>query len=408
MSSRSSHERLGWLAVLVGGAAVARGQDSIAGLPDLHTHILKGFYGEVMAPVLRRTDDLGGFCPDYIDAYQQVVTINGITNILSKSWQQNPYGCIPSADSSHQSERIVLDEARNCNMTIRTENLCTRNVYMELGYPMPPVTAQCGFTDQPGCWVLQDIEKRAGRAPLSCHRCCMKDDGSCWDYINIGQEVHSMGMTAWELKRDGDGIMQRKDYCCRGKLAPNMVDMHRKIIALSKAQDEEYWPVCGTPGADDGGTDDSSCWDERWAIDNSAGCEMCCYNPAYHPTPWNDASNNVKVSGNPCFKKGALKQDHESNYEAWRRCCMSTCDANMSQMMCSIMPWIPWIALGAFMAVLILCCIFEWSMIEQKCCFAPGAMTGSTTENESGAEDLETGFENLYVFIKCFQNENVH
>ena len=74
-----------------------------------------------------------------------------------------------------------------------------------------------------------------------------------------------MGMTAWELKRDGDGIMQRKDYCCRGKLAPNMVDMHRKIIALSEAQDEEYWPVCGTPGADDGGVDLDDC-PARWAV----------------------------------------------------------------------------------------------------------------------------------------------
>ena len=36
----------------------------------------------------------------------------------------------------------------------------TRNVYMELGYPMPQVSPVCGATDQPGCWVTNPTERQ--------------------------------------------------------------------------------------------------------------------------------------------------------------------------------------------------------------------------------------------------------
>ena len=77
---------------------------------------------------------------------------SGVDFVMTKTKQWNNYGFIGQPPNSSW---------------FRAENAMTRNVYMELGFPMPIVSPICGATDQPGCWVMGgDPTEKNLRAPL--------------------------------------------------------------------------------------------------------------------------------------------------------------------------------------------------------------------------------------------------
>jgi hypothetical protein len=217
-------------------------------------------------------------------------------------------------------------------------------------------------TDQAICWSLMVPS-------LVCESCCsqteatIKKQGNCWDYVPAPNWVPAGKI---------------EEYCCKGKLKPDFAANKAAVIKMSEAEgvrpptcyDHEsemdlarnpyYWP--DTP---------RSCFEPILGL----SCEACCFDPDTHPVQWS-SYNRENVKKSKCWSHDIMKStmgpafDTTQPYDKWTKCCQDyMCDASISVTTCLIMPFVPYIALGFFLLVVVLCAVFEWALIGNKLCF---------------------------------------
>lgn len=209
-------------------------------------------------------------------------------------------------------------------------------------------------TDQPICW-----DPLIG---FTCEKCCFRDDkeikksGTCWAYVKAPLDVPS------ELI---------EDYCCKGRLKPDFDNLKQKTLALSDG-DSVRPPMCARPGSDA----DTRCF----APTQGFPCESCCFNPETHPVSF-ASDKRQKVEDSPCWLiedeshpmaryVGLETAKGMSSYDLWLKCCLRSCPPDMSESMCAIMPMVPYLAIAFFVFVTFLCYIFEFTLVNNKLCFA--------------------------------------
>jgi len=292
----------------------------------------------------------------------------------------------------------------------------------------------CGVTDQEICWTT-GINAARG---YTCEECCLKEVGDseffpegCFPFMDLPE---------WWEKEALNPDLLFKDFCCKGKLMPNFDQMEQEVIQMSEDK-EMRAPSCekaneaekifektleasiitrpdGSMSADPQAAYDEienvlgSSEPQAYCFDYMEGynCKACCLNSAKHPISYYDERVTF-VEQNPCFqkKKKAIRlldkitgkmttfdeipnplsdrlpagsfQDM-SPYEIWEECCMQLCAPNMELAVCAVMPYTPYILIGIFIIVIIVCAGVEKCLINNYLCFKP-------LEDADAIEELE-------------------
>jgi len=261
----------------------------------------------------------------------------------------------------------------------------------------------------------------------TCEECCLKEVGDS-EFFPEGC-FQFMDLPDWWDKEALNPDLLFKDFCCKGKLMPNFDAQEQEVVRLSEEK-EMRAPTCekadeaekifekaltasmvkkadGKMSADPqaaynqilvelGDTEPHAyCWD--WM--EGYGCKACCFNAAKHPVSYYD-DRSTFVTQNPCFqkKKRAIRLfdgktgkvqlfdeipnplsyrlpggsfENMSPYEIWEECCMRNCPPNMELVVCAIMPYTPYILVGIFIMVIIVCAAVEKCLVNNYLCFKP-------------------------------------
>mmetsp|Transcript_35680 Transcript_35680/g.85886 ORF Transcript_35680/g.85886 Transcript_35680/m.85886 type:complete len:275 (+) Transcript_35680:27-851(+) len=237
------------------------------------------------------------------------------------------------------------------NVSTVVEGDFTQSVFIRLDIPLPTdVAPLCSQSDNAICWRM-DEGTRAGARKLSCDRCCLEDDATCWDYIDLSQYTGEV----WSADKE-------RLYCCYGKMGPQYGKMEESVIAQT-AVHEDRAPQCSYPGFS--GTDNTACWKPEEGIT----CDMCCYNPDIVPTPATSPGAQSLQARNKCWGRQGLNRINYkvSAYQVYETCCFDDCPPNWSTLGCTLMSVIPYLALLVFIGFLGFFCCIEYMLINRIC-----------------------------------------